>query len=379
MLPRTTTVVRRAALGLTTTATLAAGALVAVPAGSASAAVSDRAEPTHRAAIAADWLVDQLNRNDVVRSGYTYNGQFVRYTDHGLTLDVFFALKDLGVRKHKRGAILDALETRVDDYVSPGNETYAGSLAKLITAVQRQHRKLRTYEDGDLLRRLRGMVHRTGAARGLAEDLTAPDTTNTIGQAFAVHALAVAHSRLAEEATRFLLKQQCDNGYFRTYTLSTNRTCDGGTAAESGPSVDATVFAVQALLVARRRDVDVRRSRLTEALHAAERWLVRKQLKGGAFREDGTANTNSTGLAAAALSDLGRTRRADRAAEWVRRFEVTHGLAQDGALGGERGAVAYDRAAFRAGVDSGITRDVRYQWRRATAQAAIGLDALRRG
>ena len=364
--------VRRAALGLTTTVALTAGAVVAPQASAA-----DR--PTGRAEAASDWLADQLNANDLIRSGYDDNGTFVTYLDYGLTLDVHFALRDLGVKKARRDGILDALETRVEDYVTTFGQTYAGSLGKLLTAVQRQQRDLDTYEDGDLLDRLEGMVQRGGETNGLAEDASAPDSTNTIGQAFVVRALAMADSDLADETTRFLLKQQCDNGYFRVYTASADRTCDGGTREQSGPSVDATAFAVQALLVADRRDVDVRQRRLDKALAAAEGWLVRKQRTSGAFRADGTANTNSTGLAAAVLADLGRKGRADRAAEWIRDLQVTRGLVQDGALGGERGAVAFDRAALAKGVDDGITRGVRYQWRRATAQAAVGLDALRRG
>ena len=371
MLPTLRPAARRAVVGLTTTVALAGG-LLAPPASAA--------EPTGRAEAASDWLADQLNDRDLVVSGYDDgNGNFVRYVDHGLTLDVYLAFKDLRVKRERREAILDALETRVEDYVTAFDQTYAGSLGKLLTAVQRQHRNLATYEDGDLLSRLQRMVKRGGQADGLAEDASAPGTTNTIGQSFVVRALAMADSHLADETTRFLLRQQCDNGYFRVYTASADRTCDGGTAAQSGPSVDATAFAVQALLVADRRDVDVRQRRLDRALAAAEAWLLRKQRNSGAFRTDGTANTNSTGLAAAVLADLGRKGRADRAAEWLRDLQVTRGLAQDGALGGERGAVAFDRAAFDDGVDDGITRGVRYEWRRATAQAAAGLDALRRG
>ncbi len=368
-------VVRRAALGLLTTTALTAGSL-GVP--SATAAVDER--PTARADAAADWLVDQLNPNDLVLSGFVDgDGTFVRFIDHGLTLDVFFALKDLGVARERREGILDALETRVDDYVDLSGKTAAGSLAKLVTAAQRQHRDLAGYEDGDLLARLRQTVHRGGATDGLAEAADPPFATNTVGQSFAVRALATADSGLADDATRFLLKQQCDNGYFRLFVESADSTCDGGTVAQSGPSVDATAFAVQALLVADRRDVGVRASRIREAVASAEAWLLRKQRNSGAFREDGVANANTTGLAAAVLADLGRDGRADRAAEWLRERQVTRRLAQDGALGGERGAVAFDDQAFEAAVEDGIRRGVRYQWRRATAQAAAGLDALRRG
>ena len=376
MLPTLRPAARRAALGLTTL-TLSAGALVAAPSATAAEA---REHTTARADAAGDWLVDQLNRRDVIRSGYDDGtGNFVRYVDHGLTLDVYFALRDLQVHRQKREDVLDALETRVDDYVVVGGVRYAGSLAKLLTAVQRQQRDPATYEDGDLVSRLEGMVHQGGDADGLAQDASAPGSTNTIGQSWAVQALARADSGLADEAVAFLLKQQCDNGFFRVYTKSVDRTCDSGTAKQSGPSVDATAFAVQALLVADRQGVAIPVQQLEDAVTAAERWLVGKQRRSGAFRDEGVANSNSTGLAAAVLADLGRERRADRAAEWIRDLQVTRALARDGALGGERGAVAYQRSAFRAGKDNGITRDVRYEWRRATAQAAAGLDALRRG
>jgi len=371
--------VRRAALGLSTTVALVAGTLVTPSATAAPAAAGDD-RPTAAARAAATWLVDQLNPNDLVLSGFVdQNGNFVRSIDHGLTLDVFFAFKDLGVARQRREGILDALESRVDDYATFSGKTAAGSLAKLVTALQRQHRDLATYEDGDLLTRLQRTVHRGGATDGLAEAADPPFPTNTVGQSFAVRALATAGSGVADDATRFLLKQQCDRGYFRLFVESADSTCDGGTADRSGPNVDATAFAVQALLVAKRRDVTVRTARIANALDAAEAWLVRKQRASGAFRQDGIANANSTGLAATALADLGRKRRADRAAEWLRDLQVTRGLAQDGALGGERGAVAFDRASFETGIDKGIRRGVRFQWRRATAQAAPGLDALRRG
>ena len=365
--------VRRAALGLTTTVALAAGTLVA-PAASA----ADR--PTGRAEAAADWLADQLNGNELIRSGYDDNGTFVTYLDHGLTLDVHFALRDLGVKKERRQGILDALETRVGDYVGTGETRYAGALGKLLTAVQREKIDPATYARGNLVTQLERRVHTADdSEKGRAEDAGSGDFSNTIGQSFAVRGLVMADSDLADETLRFLLQQQCDRGFFRVYVESADHTCDGGTRDESGPSVDATAFAVQALLLADRRDVDVRQRRIAKALAAAETWLLRKQRANGAFREDGTANSNSTGLAAAALADLGREGRADRAAEWLRERQVTRALARDGALGGERGAVAFDGRAFEQAVEDGIERSVRYQWRRATAQAATGLDALRRG
>ena len=371
-------VTRRVALGLTS-AVLAAGTLVASPASAA--------EPTRRADAAADWLARQLEGGLVV-SSYTDTGtgNVVEYTDLGLTLDVHLAFRDLGIRERKRERILDAIETRTGEYVGTGETRYAGALGKLLTAVQREGIEPASYAGGTLLRQLERRVHTADdSERGRAEDAFDPDDqfggdfSNTVGQSFVVGALARADSDLADETVRFLLKQQCAQGFFRVYLESVDHTCDGGTAEQSGRSVDATAFAVQALLVADRRDVDVRQRRLSNALAAAEAWLLRKQRASGAFREDGVANSNSTGLAAAALADLGRKGRADRAAEWVRERQVTRALARDGALGGERGAVALDDAAFDKAVEDGITGGVLYQWQRATAQAAAGLDALRRG
>ena len=126
MLPSVRPSIRRAVLGLTSVALLS-GTLVAGPA--ATAAPDDR--PTGRAKAAADWLVDQLNPNDLVLSGFVdENGTFVRFIDHGLTLDVYFALKDLGVARERREGILDALETRVDDYVTFSGKTAAGSRSR---------------------------------------------------------------------------------------------------------------------------------------------------------------------------------------------------------------------------------------------------------
>ena len=371
-------VTRRVALGLTS-AVLAAGTLVASPASAA--------EPTVRADAAADWLARQLEGGLVV-SSYTDTGtgNVVEYTDLGLTLDVHLAFRDLGIRERKRERILDAIETRTGEYVGTGETRYAGALGKLLTAVQREGIEPASYAGGTLLRQLERRVHTADdSERGRAKDAFDPDDqfggdfSNTVGQSFVVGALARADSDLADETVRFLLKQQCAQGFFRVYLESVDHTCDGGTAEQSGRSVDATAFAVQALLVADRRDVDVRQRRLSNALAAAEAWLLRKQRASGAFREDGVANSNSTGLAAAALADLGRKGRADRAAEWVRERQVTRALARDGALGGERGAVALDDAAFDKAVEDGITGGVLYQWQRATAQAAAGLDALRRG
>jgi hypothetical protein len=378
--------VRRAALGLTTAVALSAG-LLAPPASAAQSTgqptAQPTARPTARADAAADWLAGELQGGLMITEFRDQDGNLI--PDFGLTLDVDLAMRDLRVRPGTRQRILDAIEPRTGEYVGTGPNRSAGGLGKLLTAVLRERIDPATYAGGTLVRQLERRVHTADDSnRGRAVDAFDPTSTfgqdfsNTIGQSFVVRALSLAGSDLAGVTARYLLRQQCARGFFAGALGSADTVCATGGGSGTGPSVDATALAVHALIVADRRDV-VRHRRVHRALVAAEAWLVRKQRAGGAFSADGVANANSTGLAAAALAALGRDRRADRAAEWLRARQVTRALAQDGALGGERGAVAFDRAAFRAAVDNGIGRGARDQVRRPTAQAAVGLDALRRG
>ena len=382
---------RRAALGLTTAVALAAGTLTAPATAAGTGAQANAqanaqtsaqtsARPTARANAAADWLSRQLTDGLVISEFQDQQGNWQSFPDYGLTLDVGLALRDLGVKPSTRQRILDAIEPRTGAYIGRGTTRFAGAIGKLVTALKREHIDPATYAGGRLVTQLERRVHTADdTEKGRAKDAGSDDFSNTIGQSFVVRGLSMVGSDLADEATRFLLRQQCSQGFFRVFMESADHSCDGGTRAQSAPSVDATAFAVQALLVADRRDVDVRKRRLHQALAAAETWLLRKQRDNGAFREDGIANSNSTGLAAAVLDDLGRKRAANRAARWLLERQVTRAMARDGALGGERGAVAFDKQAFDTAVSDGIGRGVRFQWRRATAQAAVGLDALRRG
>ncbi len=104
-------------------------------------------------------------------------------------------------------------------------------------------------------------------------------------------------------------------------------------------------------------------------------WLVGAQKNNGSFGggpSTEASNTNSTGLAAWALGDVGACRAAVKAAQWVRDLQVG-GDVSGTPLAGEKGAIAYDRAAMQAAETEGITVETRDQWRRAGAQAAPGL------
>jgi hypothetical protein len=229
----------------------------------------------------------------------------------------------------------------------------------------------------NLVRRLQGLVVTKGAQTGRAVD-QGTDFSNTIGQSFTVRALSGAHSGLADEATAFLLKQQCSQGFFRealqSPTAPTTFRCNRQTPAAT-PSVDSTAFAVQALVAARRNGV----RGLGDNLARAGTWLVSHQRSNGSFVGNGAANTNTTGLAAAALVATGHRTAAERAGAWISRLQVSAAVAAASPkLRREVGAIAYDPAALAAGRTDGIPVDQRDQWRRATAQAAIGVNAVRR-
>jgi hypothetical protein len=349
---------RRALLGLTTAAVLAGGSLVATPA---------EATPTPRADAAADWLQRQLNH------GIVHNGQF-DFDDIGLTLDFYFAFKELGVKPRVRSHILAAVEPHAGDYTGSGSERYAAQLGKLLTAVQSDGRAPGKYAGGKLFKRLNGLVKRNGRRAGRAVDQsTFGNNTETIGQAYVVRAYALGERRLTRLTTGYLLKQQCRGGFFRE-SMKGSLTCQSGRGEGlSQSSVDATAFAVIALKQARRSGV----GRLRDAIRDALSWLRREQNRNGSFTGNGTPNANTTGLAASVLADSRYAGAARRAAEWLTGLQATHRNAGGTPLAPARGAVAYDRAGFRAGLRHGITERSRDEWRRATAQAAAGLGALR--
>ena len=365
---------RRATLALTTSALLAT---TVTTGGVAQAAPSD-VKP--RAAAAADWLATQLEGGLVTSEYQDFNtGDWISYTDYGLSLDFFYAFDGLGVKRAVRRDILDAIEAQDENYTG-GQYMYAGATGKLLTAVQEQGIDPSTYADGDLVAKLEGLVH-TGSdsERGRAKDTFdssdpwGGDYSNTLGQSFVVRALTAADSELADETVEFLLKQQCLEGFFRVYMESSDHTCESGRSTEqSGPSIDATATAVLALVEARAAGLPG----LGDDIKDAAAWLVAQQRDNGSFADEGVANSNSTGLAAEALAELGRTKPAARAASWLASLRVTAKLARTTAFKrSDVGAVAFSKAALREGKQDGITRDVVYQWRRATAQAAVGLDS----
>jgi hypothetical protein len=347
----TLTVVRRAGTAVVATA-LVVSAVVA--GGAAQAAPAD-----HSAA----WLSHQLT------GGLVHNDQF-DFDDYGLTADTVFALSKIGGYRPEVVQARDALAQHVADYTGAGAEKYAGPTAKLLVLAETTGGDPRDFGGVNLVRKLNGLVTKAGPAKGrIADQSQFGDFANTVGQVLAVRGLTAAGSGQAGPARAFLLEQQCRPGYFRlnfAKPTAHNQSCGKNSAADP----DATSYAVIELWRTSKHN-----AKLRSALKHAVAWLASQQRRSGAFvggTSTSTPNTNSTGLAGWALGLSHHCAAAKAAARWVQGYQV--GPQSAGSpLAGQRGAIAYDHAALKAGERDGITSQTQDQWRRATSQAAPAL------
>lgn len=322
------------------------------------------APPSSPAGHGATWLSAQLT------DGLIHNPNFGGFDDYGLTADTVFALRAIGGHRADVLQARAALAHHVGDYTGSGTEKYAGATAKLLVLAESTGADPRSFGGVNLVRKLNGLVIRSGPAQGrIADQSQFGDFANTIGQILAVRGLTGAKSGEAGAARRFLLQQQCAGGYFRL-DFAKVTAARQGCRASSPADPDATSYAVVQLWKTSRSN-----ARLRAALVKAVAWLGTQQRHSGAFSggtSTATPNTNSTGLAAWALGLTGHCRAARAAATWVADFQV--GPQPAGSkLAGQRGAIAYDRSALRAGTRDGITPEAQDQWRRASSQAAPGL------
>ena len=304
-----------------------------------------------------------------------HNDQY-DFDDLGLTADVALAFADLGLESEALSSILDAFAADPSEYTTgegygDTGSQYAGQTAKLATVVQQGGRDATAFGGHDLIAELETVVVDDGDEAGRGVDVTpvfGTDYSNTIGQSFVVRALTDADSDERDAAVSYLVKQQCSSGEFRI-----NMFKDGTVARECGGtgdvlSVDATAFAVQALLAADKAGA----AGAASAIEDATDWFLANQASDGSFSDAGTPNSNSTGLAAAALASVDQGAAATKAANWLVKVQAT---ASTPGLEDEVGAIAFDSAALDAADPDGITATNQDQFRRATAQAATGIDS----
>lgn len=369
--------IRSAALVLSTAA-LGVGVL-AVPSATADPSPALRAAKAAAntdstpSAIAAQWLAGELTNGLMV-------GTFG--TDFGLSIDTGMALSTVAGQGSTVTAINTALEPRIADYVGDGTtESYAGPLAKAAAFARTAKQNPTSYGGVNLITRLE---ERTADAAGagatpnpiagrISDKSEYGDFANVVGQAFAVRALTLANSAEAGAARDFLLKQQCASGYFRLNfdkADAASQSCTEG-AAGSAADPDVTSLAVINLIESGDNSQVVR-----NALAKAGTWLAARQRRSGAIRGGaGTEqiNTNSTAVGGYAMGLLKNRDAALKAALWVRKNQPVDKYKCRTALTKDTGAVAYRKEKVAAAKTGGIPADGRDEWRRATAQAILGL------
>ncbi len=372
--------IRSAAIVLSSAA-LGAGMLAAPPASAdptpalraAKAAVPTDSTPS---TIAATWLADELTNGLMVSE---------QGPDFGLTIDTGMALSTVVDQGAVNAEITTALEARIGEYVGDGTkESYAGPLAKAAVYAKVAKQNPTSYGGVNLVTRLEERTANVPADPAAEPQAAAiagrifdkseyGNYANVVGQSYAVRALSDARSTEAAAARDFLLKQQCASGYFRAgfdKADVTNQSCtEGASGSEADP--DTTAFAVINLIESGDKTPAVQ-----AALAKAGTWLVGRQRGSGAFRAAAPIskiNTNSTAIGGFALGLLKERDAALKAALWVRKNQPVDKYKCRTALTKDLGAVAYRKDRVKASSTTGIPASARDEWRRATAQAVLGL------
>ncbi len=330
-------------------------ATVAVTAGLALfPAVAQAAGPSPQATAGAAWLADQVPSSTHLFESVYGDGEFDKYVDYGLNLDLQYALDTLG-ESSTADDVYDAVIAGSEDYTDAYGTRYAGAVGKLATYVQLHGDNPKSIAGRNLITDLEGLMVTDGAEAGRFKD--SPDSqyqsANTVGQAWGVRALVGADSDDAEKATAFLAAQQCSDGGFRLYQT--------GAGCESG--VDATAFAITALKEAGGHGDEVA---------DATDFLLGEQASDGSLTDAEAKNSNSTALAAVIFAKSGHAAEATKAADWIVPLQAT--ASSKPGLDDEVGAIAYGPTEFAAGKASGISTTGRDQWVRTSVQAALALN-----
>jgi len=320
---------------------------------------ADVATPPGPAEAGAAWLAGQTSGGAI-----TYLGA----PDDGLAADAALSLTALGSADDTAAALTAQLATVSRRYTSPAGDgqVLSGPTAKLVLLAHARGLDPTSFGGRDLRAELTStlVVDPGGRNDGRFADrpptgaTTPADASNGFSQAYAVLALQRDGTGAPASAVDYLLAQQCPNGGFRLFSFGA-RTC----LADTTTDTDTTALAVLALTSL----PDPNRTALDRAVSR----LIAIQSDDGSFASPLTgiaANTNTTGLAAAALRAAGRAAEADRAAAWIERQQLGCGDIPDGA---DAGAIAYAPKARQAALGAGITATARDQFRRATAQALL--------
>ena len=308
---------------------------------------------TADASLAAAWLASQLAANGdvIVRSDGT--------TDWGTTIDAIIALASAGVGGDQIAATAAKLATSGTAYVGTPDALGSSwpSVAKMALGLEVAGLDPTAFSGGrDLIADLMSVLN----ADGSFGDANVYQQVG-FNQALAMFALARTSGGVPTQATAWLLDQQCAD------PSSANAGSFGWPSGCASADLDSTSLAIQALKAVGVPGDD-------PAVVAAENWLKAQQdgVTGG-FLSYGGANSNSTGLAAQALS--GDTSVTGPAMRYIGGLQITCDWAKEhpaALTAGDIGAIAYaqDRFDFvtAQGVQAAMTQTLM-----ATGQAVLGL------
>jgi LPXTG-motif cell wall-anchored protein len=262
----------------------------ATPAGAVSAAPSTTTDP---APAAAGWLARQLTDGNHLES--CFGAQC--FPDYGLTADAVLGMASAKSSGTSIAAAATWLAANAAAYIgaSDGTGPYAGSYAKLALVAEATGNDPAAFGGVDLLAQLRAQqCPHAGCVAGeegaFKNTLPEGGFANDVTQSLAILALSrstrPADTAAIAAAAAFLTRQQCAPASGFPTFFRTTGTCT--------PDVDATAFAIQALLAGGLQPT------------GAVNWLAAQRQPSGGFVGNGAVNANSTGVAVQALSAAGR-------------------------------------------------------------------------
>jgi hypothetical protein len=302
---------------------------------------------THRIQAAAGWLATQfVDRSHLpAPDGDHFDQKFGHnfFPNFGENADAVFGLAAGKAGRGKVNAALDYLVDNIDAYTdlsnSDGFGPFDGSIGKLALAAIVAGRNPAHLGGHDLLAAL--AADECPNASTTCTPGAAANIFSSISESFVILAESRASgSGPSADAVSYFLSLQCANGGFTSGT-----TACGSHAAD----VDATSYAIMALTALGDHPAK---------LHHAVVWLRGKQHARGYWVSQQVPNTNSTGLAAAALN--GARRPLAGARRWLRSQQIRAGAP---GAGGFRYAGGFEPTTNSATSSSVL----------ATAQALTGL------
>ena len=337
-------------------APIAVGAAVCLTAGQAAAVPATGGTTTEVIPAAAGWLSTQFSGADDVPApggdhfGTSYAGTY--YANYGMNADVIFGLAAAKSGGAALARAIDYLKANIEDYGDPAGTNwgpYDGSLAKTALAAMVAGEDPTSFGGYNLMQTLKDDECTNAANCTLGAPANIYSQTSAALVVLAEARAGGAYAPSAD-ALAYLLSFQCADGSFN-FDTDPNTYAPAPCGSTGTADTDTTAYAIMALQAAGGHQSDI---------DAAVSYLQSSQVNGQYWMSQGVPNTNSTGLAAAALAGQGKDTSATRT--WLAAQQVAAGKPGAGAL-----KYAGD---FTATTDAATSPSVI-----ATAQGLMGLAA----